>query len=661
MDLSTQPLLLPSSPNSGITIQSIEDSFSDTAPSVSGRESSGHDEAVFDSNPESHSTRQSSPHTSSEYDSHDSIQCEEREEEKEEEEEEVNDESHIQDDEDDIISTLPPDSRVSSCLPFLQHEPLPYTPPKQRSPFRNPSSVRGMQLDLTPPHLRSPTGTSRRSQHSRTPHHRTSTPRSVRSHFSTRHQQPRSPPKPARPSPPPSKKEHPLVLLHITLLPVASPYSAASLSAIAPPHVLANWTLLREKVPDTVLERGILIPHPRDDYELLEERLLESLELAAPRILKCGHFRLEPEEEAALFADLREGTQAERYASCTHHDVCEVGTCATTAAAATRAGVETEDEDEGNDDLDLCADCGRRVRDGRMGSAGKGNRRWEIRIYAANGLMRAGAWGAAWREMERVDVEICPWMEDSIRRELEEARAAEEREAAVAREMEAEAEGHVVQGDAVGGGSSGGGAVGGRGGSPCRMDEERRKEIYGDVASAHDTGTTGIMRGGEAKGQAFIDGLEDDGSATRIRVQARAGAHRGKPAAAATTSREVPLQRLLLNYVRLLLQDRKNVALALLGFAVLLLAVRPSGRSVPVASTASLAPPTLSSRVAYVSPAPVASSAAAAVVEPGRLEIATVLSVESALSMTESGAVGVSVPTAVESDVPTIEPAVPVG
>ena len=40
----------------------------------------------------------------------------------------------------------------------------------------------------------------------------------------------------------------------------------------------------------TILERGALIPQPRENYKLLEERLLKSLELKVPRILKYGHF-----------------------------------------------------------------------------------------------------------------------------------------------------------------------------------------------------------------------------------------------------------------------------------------------------------------------------------------------------------------------------------
>ena len=59
---------------------------------------------------------------------------------------------------------------------------------------------------------------------------------------------------------------------------------------------------------------------------------------------------------------------------------------------------------------------------------GSGSRRFDIKIYAANGLMRAGAWGAAWREMERVDVEIDVWMPKTVRRELDQEMEREEEE-----------------------------------------------------------------------------------------------------------------------------------------------------------------------------------------------------------------------------------------
>ncbi|KAH0555862.1 hypothetical protein GP486_006191, partial [Trichoglossum hirsutum] len=261
----------------------------------------------------------------------------------------------------------------------------PYTPVKQRSPFRNPSSVRAIQLDVTPPFNHSGYMTSPLSgRHKLSTPSRNGTPRSIRSE---------SVKKKAGP-----KKEYPLILLHVTLLPITFPYSLELMMSVLPPYIIENYNLLKDKATETVLERGILVPHPREDYELLEERLLESLELKIPRILQCGHFHLDKED----------------YDS-------EDDSCA------------SEDGD-----ADICADCGRRIRDGRRG-AGSGHKRWSIKIYAANGLMRAGAWAAAWREMERVDVEIEPWIPEDLRRELD-MRRLEQEEAEEQRRREAEEE-----------------------------------------------------------------------------------------------------------------------------------------------------------------------------------------------------------------------------
>jgi hypothetical protein len=65
-----------------------------------------------------------------------------------------------------------------------------------------------------------------------------------------------------------------------------------------------------------------------------------------------------------------------------------------------------------------CDICGRDVKyDQQM--SGSMERRFRVKIYASNGLMRAGAWAACWREMERVDVELEPYVEGDLAVELE--------------------------------------------------------------------------------------------------------------------------------------------------------------------------------------------------------------------------------------------------
>ncbi|KAL8842217.1 MAG: hypothetical protein Q9170_000623 [Blastenia crenularia] len=433
-------------------IQSVEHEYDDTASlSGSAHHSSGPDEAVFDAP----LSRHSSPRT-----------------------------SHHSDENDSICFS---DPRGNCCLPE-DRPSSPYTPLKVRSPFRNPSSVRAMQMETTPPpyipsssfqhHGMSPTS----SRHA--------TPRSARSsHRGSRTS-------PSKMSPTKSsnlKKEYPLVLLHVTLLPIPQLFPVEIMEQVLPNYLLENWKILREKATDTVLERGVLIPHPKEDYDLMEERLLESLDLRTPRILKCGHFHLKLDEEAGA------------------------------------AGSDDENFDAEENDEDICADCGKRVRDGRYGS-GTGSRRWDIKVYAANGLMRAGAWGAAWREMERVDVEIIPWMDDEMKRELVLRTEEERKHAALLHEQ-----------------------VAGRDDPQPTMDEERMREIYGNG------------------GPAFVD-VGEKQPQQPVKRQPN----------------EIPLQHLLKDYILAATQDGKNIAIFFLSIFVLYLSM--ASRQTHTASIASHQP-----------------------------------------------------------------------
>ena len=433
----------------------------------------------------------------------------------------------------------------------------PFTPSKTHSPFHHPSSVRAMQLDTTPPHLTTPSSQRKRFH---TPSRQTSTPRSARSgHRST-------PSKLMNSSPVKTiKKEHPLVLLHITLLPLPHRYSLELLEAILPPTIFANWKLLLERTNPTVLHRGVLIPHPREDYDVLEERLLESLELKQPRILKCGHFHLSAEEEADIEAD--------------------------------------EDEDvEDLADTNICDDCGRRVRDGRHGDAGTGSKRWDVKVFAANGLMRAGAWSAAWREMERVDVEILPWMEESMKRELQ-LRSDEER---------------TKREEGVAG-----------------LDDERLREIYGQDVS---------IRGTPAKGRAqdHVDGLVDDHAAPELprspsQSPFRFGSSRQQ-------RHDVPLWDLLRNYLYLAAQDPRNIAIWVLSSVVTFLAIRSSPTTAALSTAGPLEAPSQ------------LVSAATSVAIPSITEKVANLLVDGGSSIMGSGPAMASTLAGVAPSVPTAEP-----
>ncbi|KAI7285221.1 hypothetical protein KC345_g1855 [Hortaea werneckii] len=136
------------------------------------------------------------------------------------------------------------------------------------------------------------------------------------------------------------------------------------------------------------MQRGILIPHPREEYDLLEERVLEALELRQERITKDGHFHRPRGSASSIWTS----------------DSTDSGLGSSVEAAS---------------DPECCPTCSYGA------SKGASTGVWKINIYAANGLMRAAAWSAVWSETERVDVEILPAIPDDIRRMLDARRDQE--------------------------------------------------------------------------------------------------------------------------------------------------------------------------------------------------------------------------------------------
>ncbi|RKF78420.1 putative pathway-specific nitrogen regulator [Golovinomyces cichoracearum] len=191
------------------------------------------------------------------------------------------------------------------------------------------------------------------------------------------------------------KKADPLVLLHLTVMPLNYSYSCLMSSPDLPESlksVQENWRLLLDKLGNTVLERGILLAHPHDSYETLEERLLEALELPIrPRacILKCGHYISQSGSESVSSDD-----ESERMLP---------------------ASKPRNPQIVGRKWCDI---CGRDIRLQDFEGSESYERRFRIKIYASNGLMSPGAWAAAWREMERVDVEIEPFVDTYLYAEL---------------------------------------------------------------------------------------------------------------------------------------------------------------------------------------------------------------------------------------------------
>ncbi|KAJ5204903.1 uncharacterized protein N7498_005782 [Penicillium cinerascens] len=371
---------------------------------------------------------------------------------------------------------------------------------QREAAFRKPSSVRAMQMHtedeadddeyLTPPRRRAGIRSPGTSPLKRSPYY-----------------SPNAPPNKPQPK---VQKEYPLVLLHCNLLAPSLPVPGAALpqnqklvEETLPPEYWKRWRRLQDKVGSGVLrDRGVLISHPEDLYDILEERLLESLELQRSR-LQQGHFVGHEESGPGSEGELSD---------------------------------QGESETDGEQDEE-CPDCGGRVRHGDS------NRKWEIKVFAANGLMRAGAWAAAWKEMEKVDVEVGLWLPSDIRRDLEK-RLAEEHAATSAEELL---------------------------GSPL---------IHQATQFAMDPRRTSI----HTHSRAVSDAVSFRAS---VPPSVAPSANPTNPEmnfsqAGREKQHEVALQTLLVNYIRVLASDRRNVALAFMSILVMFLAIGSYPQQLPL-------------------------------------------------------------------------------
>lgn len=337
----------------------------------------------------------------------------------------------------------------------------------------------------------------------------------------------------------PARIQGPLVLLHVTVLPCPGlPYSAESLGELAPSHVLKNWHVLQEKLSETVLSRGVLIPHPGEEFDMLEEHLLETLGLCIPRILNCGHFHapdLDSDDDSGNDSGVSDLSQRPNQVRA----LCE------------RPHSDSFEDERGDN---LCEECDHTIRLPGKG-IGSGSTRWDIKIYAANGLMRAGAWSAAWREMERVDVEIEPWIPEDIRRALD-------------LRLDQEEDGRQRQHEEL---------------EKLRFDVEvveRLRMAAEDARKKAEGRVTDLMAELETASivpplPAIESPIEREILLDQKRREVAPEPTMRAPSLTPTSpAKEIPLSTLLKNYLFLLAQDRRNIALGLLSVLVILLSIR---------------------------------------------------------------------------------------
>ncbi|KAK1772792.1 putative pathway-specific nitrogen regulator protein [Phialemonium atrogriseum] len=343
-------------------------------------------------------------------------------------------------------------SRVSDISGLSQYDKeqdefVPTSRDTPRIPFRTPSAVRAIQMSSPTPSVYSgATPRSSRRHHNHNPGlctvSRLGSPNAA---AAAAQYSPKGRPTPPRFKP---KEAAPLVLLHVTLLPLRWAWGDVldatgddgddggkpglgrkGAVGFQPSDELRrlrdSWRQLRDRVGDTVLERGVLLPHPQNDYEVLEERLLEALELPLrrrARILECGHY-VGPADE---MADDDDGDD--------DRDESE-------DEQGSRAGSALRGLADARKQRHWCGTCRGEIRFEDLGPG----KVFRVKVYASNGLMRAGAWAACWKEMERVDVELEPIVETALLRELERLSAVREEEEERQREREQEEEEEHLQ------------------------------------------------------------------------------------------------------------------------------------------------------------------------------------------------------------------------
>lgn len=296
-------------------------------------------------------------------------------------------------------------SAISDLSRLSRYEKEDFIPTSRsnRPAFRSPSSVRAIQMSSPTPSVYS---SSARPAKRPTPFPTIS--RLGSPSVSGQHS-PKGRSTPSRFKRP----EAPLVLLHVTLLPLRWVYGEAvnhfEAKKIAPiafssegmKNLRSAWRQLQDRLGDTVLERGILLPHPQNDYEILEERLLEALELPLrrrARILECGHY-LGASNEMVINDDIESDSD-----------------CASDAEGSEAAVRQVKRH--------WCKTCKGDIKYEELGS----ERMFRIKVYASNGLMSPGAWEACWKEMERVDIQVEPIIDSGIQGDLAKLAAAFDQE-----------------------------------------------------------------------------------------------------------------------------------------------------------------------------------------------------------------------------------------
>jgi hypothetical protein len=430
------------------------------------------------------------------------------------------------------ISTLPESAWQTDIENGATHKP--YTPPVMRPAFLRAEDVRRMRMHSPAPSMERSPRSPRMSELRR--EKRDGSGSAGRGSPKGRRRAAEEEKKAVREEE--AKRQYPLVLLHITVMPVRFPWSAEVLDDVLPEEARESLRMLRTKITETVLKRGLLVPHPGEDYETLMESLREALDL--------------PQSHP-------------NSSSRSHKPRRSTGSVESLGGSDSGLGSSVEGADEDDREGELCAICRHKIFGSRSSSNGdRGDNRWEIKVYAANGLMRAPAWAAVWNEMERVDVEILPWMSEEVVRRLSE----KTREKALRIEV---AERHVEEEGERGQDWTSGEMVLREADVPTTPSDGEEIDIDSTLLASHDHHHNRPSEVHQPPERQHPEYQHCD--------------HYPSQAASAETVHnlpriyrrsEVPIQVLLRNYFILLVQDRKNVAIFFLSILVFWLGWRCS-------------------------------------------------------------------------------------
>ncbi|KAL1302213.1 hypothetical protein AAFC00_002641 [Neodothiora populina] len=360
-----------------------------------------------------------------------------------------------------------------SSLPSSAHaseSEMQYTPTKEPRPFLRSSAVsRGHgPSDRLPPRVNYRTGSSRRSAGVRA---------SPRPRTRDRHDEAQS-------------LQGALVLLHISLLPGEFPWSLDTVKKVLPKNMMDDLLLLKDRITKLILQRGLLIPHPQEDFDLLEKSIIDSLDLESSE---------------------------------SQHDADHESGCNDDSGYASRNIRRSED---------VCTTCG----DAECFSRSI-ERRWDIKVYASNGMLGSGAWEAAWWQMEKVDVEVRPFINEAIRRRLDVAQEVEDDEAI---------EGlHRATRN-----------------TETHTEEPFREEVRSDPIPVEEAPVATPL--GHDPSKKPTKNLPKTGKPLTSSPMVKKPVYREQHLPSVYTTKDIPLSVLLKNYIYLLAQDRRNIAVGFL-------------------------------------------------------------------------------------------------